>query len=194
MVASKTIYLKINNLTFMISIKNKSLISKTIQSKCKKIKLILSDVDGVLTDGGMYYSDQGEIMKKFNTRDGMAILLLEKNIPTILISGENSKIVIARAKKIHAAEALIGIKNKEILLPKLCKKYNVKNSEIAYIGDDLNDFKIMEKVGFSVTPNDGIEKIKKIADYICKKNGGEGAFREMADLILQYKMWFRLKN
>ena len=172
----------------MISIKNKSLISKTIQSKCKKIKLILSDVDGVLTDGGMYYSDQGEIMKKFNTRDGMAILLLEKNIPTILISGENSKIVIARAKKIHAAEAIIRIKNKEILLPKLCKKYNVKNSEIAYIGDDLNDFKIMEKVGFSVTPNDGIEKIKKIADYICKKNGGEGAFREMADLILQYKM------
>ena len=162
--------------------------SSGLKNKCKKIKLVLSDVDGVLTDGGMYYSEQGEIMKKFNTRDGMAIALLQKNIPTILISKENSKIVKARAKKIHAVEALIGIENKVILLPKLCKKYKVKNSEIAYIGDDLNDYEIMKKVGFSVSPNDGIEKIKKIADYICKKNGGEGAFREMADLILQYKV------
>ena len=162
--------------------------NQILKDKCKKIKLVLSDVDGVLTDCGMYYSDQGEIMKKFNTRDGMAIALLEKNIPTILISKENSKIVKARAKKIHAADVLIGIENKEILLTKLCKKYKVKNFEIAYIGDDLNDYNIMRKVGFSVTPNNGVEKLKKIADYICKKNGGEGAFREMADLILQYKI------
>jgi len=175
----------LNSQNKSLNLKNKSL---NLKNKCKKIKLVLSDVDGVLTDGGMYYSDQGEVMKKFNTRDGMAVALLEKNIPTILISKENSKIVKARAKKIHAAEALIGIDNKEILLPKLCKKYKVKNFEIAYIGDDLNDYGIMKKVGFSVTPNDGIEKIKKIADYICKKNGGEGAFREMADLILQYKI------
>jgi len=160
----------------------------TLKNKCKKIKLVLSDVDGVLTDGGMYYSKQGEIMKKFNTRDGMAIALLQKNIPTILISKENSQTVMARAKKIRVSEVLLNIENKELLLPKLCKKYNVEYSEIAYIGDDVNDYEIMKNVGLSVTPNDGIEKIKKISDYICKKNGGEGAFREMVDLILRYKI------
>ena len=160
----------------------------SLKNKCKKIKLVLSEVDGVLTDGCTYYSEKGEVMKKFNTRDGMAIALLKKNIPTILVSKENSKIVKARAKKIHATDAYIDVVNKEILLIKLCKKFKVKNFEIAYIGDELDDYDIMKKVGFSVTPHDGVKKIRKIANYICKKNGGEGAFREMADLILQYKI------
>ena len=101
---------------------------------------------------------------------------------------ENSIIVKKRGKKMNVADTYVNIKNKEHELEKICKIFDVKKNEIAYIGDDLNDYGIMKKVGFSVTPNDGIEKIKKIADYICKKNGGEGAFREMADLILQYKI------
>tara|TARA_B110000014_G_C19774357_1_gene402851 strand:- start:104 stop:598 length:495 start_codon:yes stop_codon:yes gene_type:complete len=163
------------------------MLAKQIVQKCKKIKIIISDVDGVLTDGGMYYSEKGEVLKKFNTRDGMAIKLLENGIKTILITGENSKIVKARAKKIKASSVFIGISKKELLLPKICKKYNVSNSEIAYIGDDLNDYKIMKKVGFSATPSDGIAEIKLVSDYVCKIKGGHGAFREFCDLILNYQ-------
>ena len=160
---------------------------KIIRDKSKLIKIVATDVDGTLTDGGMYYSEKGEVLKKFNTRDGMAIKLLENGIKTILITGENSKIVKARAKKIKASNVFIGISKKELLLPKICKKYNVSNSEIAYIGDDLNDYKIMKKVGFSATPSDGIAEIKLVSDYVCKIKGGHGAFREFCDLILNYQ-------
>ena len=158
-----------------------------IKKTCKNIELVITDVDGILTDGGMYYSEKGEVLKKFNTRDGMAIKLLENGIKTILITGENSRIVKARAKKIKASGVFIGISKKELLLPKICKKYNVSNSEIAYIGDDLNDYKIMKKVGFSATPSDGIAEIKLVSDYVCKIKGGHGAFREFCDLILKYQ-------
>ena len=163
------------------------MIKKLLVQKCKKIRVIISDVDGVLTDGGMYYSEKGEVLKKFNTRDGMAIKLLENGIKTILITQENSKIVKARAKKINASSVFIGISKKELLLPKICKKYKVSKSEIAYIGDDLNDHEIMKKVGFSATPSDGMPAIKLISDYICKTKGGHGAFREFCDLILNYQ-------
>lgn len=156
----------------------------SLQKKCKKIKLIISDVDGVLTDGGMYYSEKGEVMKKFNTRDGMGIELLKGKIKTILMSRENSKIVLKRGKKIKVDEILIGIKNKELFIPKICKKYKVIEEEIAYIGDDVNDFEIMKKVGLTASPNDGMEKIRKISDYVCNLKGGEGVFREFIELIL----------
>ena len=161
---------------------------QNIGKKCKKIKLVLTDVDGVLTDGGMYYSEKGEYLKKFNTRDGMGVELLRENkIPVILISKEKSKIVIQRAKKLQIQETFLGIKEKELLLPKICMKYSTKETEIAYIGDDINDLKIMKKVGFSASPNDGISIIKKNSDYICKLKGGEGVLREVADLILEFK-------
>ena len=153
-----------------------------------QIKIVMSDVDGVLTDGGMFYSKTGEAMKKFHTRDGMAIeLLRNNNIKTIFISKENSQIVKQRAKKIKPALTFFGILHKEKILEKICRKFNITNNEIAYIGDDINDLKIMELVGFSATPNDGIEDVKKIAHYVCKRKGGEGVLREVADLILSSK-------
>ena len=161
------------------------MINKKILEKCKKIKILISDVDGVLTDGGMYYSEKGEELKKFNTRDGMAVELIQKNeIPVILMTKENSKIVLQRAKKIKIKKSYIGIDEKERKLPEICKKFKVKLENIAYIGDDVNDLEIMKKVGFSATPNDGIIEAKKICDYICTKNGGDAAFREFADLII----------
>ena len=159
-----------------------------LSKKCKKIKLVLTDVDGVLTDGGMYYSEKGEIFKKFNTRDGMAVELLRDNkIPVIFITREKSKIVLQRAKKLSVQETFIGVKNKELLLPKICKKYRIKDYNIAYVGDDINDLEIMRKVGFSASPNDGISIIKRNSDYVCKLKGGEGVLREIADLILTFK-------
>jgi len=155
-----------------------------LSSKCQKIKLVATDVDGVLTDGAMYYSEKGELLKKFYTRDGMAVeLLLKNNIPTVLITKENSNIVKSRAKKIRAT-AYLGINNKEHELQKICKKFNVIPEEIAYIGDDINDISLLKLVGFSASPNNGILEVKNIVDYICKSNGGEGAFREIVDLII----------
>ena len=163
-------------------------LKRALSIKCKKIKLVITDVDGVLTDGGMYYSENGEAMKKFNTHDSMGMELLQKNgIQTILITRENSKIVKKRAEKIKVADVFMGVIDKESLLPQICKKFKISNSEIAYIGDDINDYNIMKKVGFAATPNDGLQKIKSKVDYVCKLKGGDGAFREVADFILNAK-------
>ena len=163
--------------------------SKGVKKKnIKKIKLVITDVDGVLTDGGMYYNQEGECMKKFNTKDSMGMeLLLQNKIKSILLTRENSKIVKERAKKIKIAELYSNISKKEEMLPEISKKYNVTNVEIAYIGDDINDIEIMKLVGFSATPMDGNFAVKKISNYICKTNGGQGVFREISDLIIQLK-------
>ena len=137
----------------------------------------------------MYYSDSGEALKKFNTRDGMGIeMLSQKNIDTILITRENSKIVKQRAKKLKIKKSYYGVNKKELLLDKICSLYAIKPYQIAYIGDDVNDVEIMKLVGFSGTPMDGTKSVKKIANYICKSKGGEGAFREFAEVILEKKI------
>ena len=114
----------------------------------KKIKLVISDVDGVLTDGGMYYSARGDIQKKFHARDGMGISILKRNnIPTVIITKEKNQIVKKWASKMSVDRLFDGVKKKEILVPKLCKLYNLKEENIAYIGDDVNDIGIMMKIG-----------------------------------------------
>jgi YrbI family 3-deoxy-D-manno-octulosonate 8-phosphate phosphatase len=150
----------------------------------KKIKLILSDIDGVLTDGGMYFSKTGEAMKKFNTKDGMGMELLHNlKINTILITKENSPISKSRAKKLKV-QIYSNIKNKKLILFQICKKSKLTPEEIAYIGDDVNDLEIMKLVGFSAAPADSSVEIIKIADFVCQKNGGDGVFREIANLII----------
>ena len=161
---------------------------KFLKNKCKKIKLVLTDVDGVLTDGGRYYSEKGEIMKKFHVRDGMGInILLRNGISTVIVTKENSKIVKKWAKEMNVSKTYSGIKNKEKELEKICKFYKILPDEVAFIGDDVNDIELMKKVGFSVTPSDGILQAKKIANYVCTTSGGNGALREMIDLILKEK-------
>ena len=156
-----------------------------LKQKCKKIKLIITDVDGVLTDGGMYYSEKGEIMKKFNAKDGMGVeLLLQNNIKTVLLTRENSKIVKKRGLKIKAASTITGIQKKELHLETICRKFRVLPKEIAYIGDDVNDVPLLKAVCLAVTPNDGTKEAKSVSHYICNLKGGEGAFREFADLII----------
>ena len=153
--------------------------------KCKKIKLILTDVDGVLTDGCMYYSSRGEELKKFHTRDGMAVeLLLQKNIKTIIITREKSKIVISRAKKINVFKVYSGIKQKDKILNQICTKFKVTPDETTFIGDDVNDEKIMKLVGLSFAPSDATQTIKNIADIITNAKGGQGVLREVTDKIL----------
>jgi YrbI family 3-deoxy-D-manno-octulosonate 8-phosphate phosphatase len=150
-----------------------------------KIKLFAMDVDGVLTDGGMYYSEEGEVMKKFNARDGMGIELLRKNgIIPVIITKENSKIVITRAEKLKVKEIYIGVENKLKVIEELVERYNLSFDEIAYIGDDINDIPLLKKVGLSCCPFDAVNEVKKIVKYVCKTKGGEGAVREVVDITL----------
>jgi len=163
-------------------------LNQELIKKCKKIKIILTDVDCVLTDGGMYYTEKGDVMKKFHTRDGMGVTLLKKNnLPTIIITKEKTKFVKMWAKKMKIEKLYDGIQNKEVLLDEILKKFRVKKDEIAYIGDDVNDVNLLKLVGLSATPSDGIKEIRKLSNYICKSKGGEGAFRELADLILEHR-------
>ena len=158
---------------------------KLVLSKAKKIKILLTDVDGVLTDGGIYYSSKGDIMKKFHTRDGMGVTLLRKiGIQTIIVTKEKNLIIKQWATKMNISKLYDGVLKKEEITDKILKKFNVSLNELSYIGDDINDIDLLKKVGFSATPNDGIIEAKKICDYICTKNGGDAAFREFADLII----------
>ena len=169
--------------------------NQRLVKKIKKIKILLTDVDGVLTDGGMYYSSKGDVMKKFHARDGMAISLLKKNgIPTILVTKEKTMIVKQWAKKMSVKKLYDGIVKKEQVLEKICQEFNIKPEEIAFIGDDVNDVKLLEKVGLAVMPNDGIKQLRIICDYRCKAHGGEGVLREIADLILGKKFSNRYKS
>lgn len=157
---------------------------KNITNKLKKIKILLTDVDGVLTDGGMYYSASGDVMKKFHVRDGMGISLLKKNgIPTVIVTKEKSAIVKKWAKNMPVAKLYGGITKKEEILPLISKEFKVKPYEMAFIGDDVNDLKLLIAVGFSAMPNDGIKALKKICDYQCKTSGGNGVLREITELI-----------
>ena len=151
----------------------------------KNIKILATDVDCVLTDCGMYYTSEGDYMKKFHTRDGMGITLLRKcGISTIIVTKEKTKIVRNWAKKMKIDHVYDGIVDKEKILEKICKKYDITSSQVGYIGDDVNDLGLLKKVGFSATPNDGILDAQNIVDYVCKKKGGDGVLREVTDLIL----------
>ena len=157
-----------------------------VTSRCKKIKLVITDVDGVLTDGGMYYSSKGDVMKKFFTRDGMGVTLLrKKSIPTIIVTKEKTPMVKHWAKNMKIKKLYDGIIEKEELLDKICTTFDLKSEHIAYIGDDVNDIKLLKKIGLSACPADAISDVKQICHYTCKTNGGHGVFREIVDLILR---------
>lgn len=157
-----------------------------LYEKLKKVKLLAMDVDGTLTDAGMYFTENGEASKRFSTRDGMGVVLLRKaGIDSAIITSENSRIVEARAQKLAIEHVILGSHNKEFALKELCRKLKLDLEEIAYIGDDVNDAYAMRIVGISACPADSVDYIKNIANYLCKANGGYGAVREFAELILK---------
>jgi len=160
-----------------------------LKEKAEKIKVILTDVDGVLTDTGIYYGPQGEALKRYSVRDGMGIERLRKyaGIETIIITGENSPAVKSRAEKLKMQEFYLGVNNKTEVLEIIKRKNGFTKDEIAYIGDDSNDYDVIKECGFTATPNDGMNFIKEIVDYICDTKAGYGAFREFAEIILAFK-------
>ena len=152
------------------------------------IKLVATDIDGVWTDAKMHYTEEGDYIKSFSTYDGMGVQLLrENNIDTVIITSENSNIVLQRAKKLKIKNVTIGEKNKLERIKKICSDKKIDLSEVAYIGDDINDIEILKAVGFSALTSNSPIKEKIRVDYITTRKGGDGAFREFVDLILEEK-------
>ncbi len=162
--------------------------SATHQAILRQVKLFATDVDGVLTDAGMYYGESGEELKKFHTRDGMGLKLIqEQGVVTAFITRENTKIVARRGKKLGIQEVFQGAIDKVLVLSQLSKKYNIPFGQMAYMGDDVNDVAALKRVGFSAAPADGIQEVCDAVHYVCEKKGGEGAVREVIDMILSAK-------
>ena len=150
-----------------------------------KIKLLVMDVDGTLTDGKIYMGENGEVMKAFNVKDGYAIahMLPEMGIIPVIITGRKSKIVENRAKELGITELYQGVGDKLVQLKIVAEKYNATPEEIAYIGDDLNDLECIEFCGVTACPVDAVEKVKKTVNLVCNKKAGEGAVRDFIENI-----------
>jgi 3-deoxy-D-manno-octulosonate 8-phosphate phosphatase (KDO 8-P phosphatase) len=158
---------------------------KISRNVLRRIRLFATDVDGVLTDAGMYYAESGDEWKKFNTRDGMGIKLLQRaGIITAIVTQERTKLVARRAEKLAIPELHQGVMDKLLLVSEMAVRHGLTLSQVAYIGDDINDLETLKAVGFSATPADGMPQIAAAVDYICQKKGGEGAVREIIEMIL----------
>ena len=157
----------------------------TAQNRKSEIKMFLTDCDGCLTDGGMYYSEHGDELKKFNTKDGMAFALLKKcGIITGIITGENVDLNKRRAEKLGLDIYVPSCKDKLSAVKILCEKYGVTPENIVYVGDDINDIDVIKTVGFSCCPNDAVDQVKREAKYISSAKGGKGVIREITDRLL----------
>ncbi|NLK62521.1 MAG: HAD-IIIA family hydrolase [Fusobacteria bacterium] len=153
--------------------------------RAKKIKWLLLDVDGTLTDGKICMDNNGIETKNFNVKDGFAIAnAIKYGLNIGIVTGRNSEIVKRRAEELKIHEIYQNVKDKTKILNEIENKYNLDRSEICYIGDDINDLGIMKQVGFAASPNDCVTEIKKISHMISSKNGGEGAVREIIEFIL----------
>ena len=154
----------------------------------KKVKLLVLDVDGVLTGGEIIYDNQGRELKVFNVKDGLGVYLLGRaGIKTVLLSARSSKVLTYRARDMRVAEVIGGVLPKEKALSRIKKKHKVKENQICFIGDDLIDLGVIKRVGLGVAVSDAPSEVKKSASYVTVKKGGQGAVREVVDLIIKHK-------
>ncbi len=159
-----------------------------IRRRAGQIALVLTDNDGVLTDTGVYYSDAGEMLKRYSVRDGMGMQLLhESGIETGIVSAETSGNLRRRAEKLRVCRLYLGIKDKRSSLAQILRETGLELHQLAYIGDDVNDAGILEAIGtagLTGAPADAVPSIRRLAHHVCMSPGGHGAFREFADWIL----------
>lgn len=150
-----------------------------------KYKLIVSDIDGVWTDGSFYYSAEGDVMRKFTTKDSYGVSLCRlAEIPLMILSSEDNEMVRKRLQKLGVEHVKLGVRNKLEAILSLCKEFNISFSEVAFLGDDMNDFHLMEKVGLFACPADAYKLVKEKADVVLQTEGGKGAFREFVEMLL----------
>ncbi len=156
--------------------------------RARTIRLVLTDNDGVLTDGGVYYSERGEELKRYSIRDGMGVERLRAHgIETGIMTGEVSPNLVERARKLKITELHLGVKDKTAALEILLEERGLTVHDIAYIGDDINDHAVMTKIsqhGLTFTPADAMPAIRALAQYVCGAPGGRGAFRDAAEALI----------
>jgi 3-deoxy-D-manno-octulosonate 8-phosphate phosphatase (KDO 8-P phosphatase) len=161
-------------------------LDKKLIEKTKDIRLLILDVDGVMTDGRIIMDHMGHEIKNFNVRDGHGIkILMRYGIDVVLLTGRRSTVVDHRAKDLGIGEVHQGIFNKLAVSEEILKKRSLDYTNIAYVGDDIVDIPLLKRVGFSAAVADAAEDVKKCVDYITKDKGGHGAVREVCELILK---------
>jgi 3-deoxy-D-manno-octulosonate 8-phosphate phosphatase (KDO 8-P phosphatase) len=171
------------------------MMNRELNERADKIKFFLMDVDGVLTDGRLYYDDGGRETKVFNIHDGHGIRLMhEAGIKVGFLSGRKSRAVEVRAKELSIEECHLGVVDKIGRFNEILKKHRLDESEVAYIGDDLPDLPVLKRVGLSISVSSGIEEVKDLVHWVTKKPGGLGAVREAIDFILSAKKGENKKN
>ncbi|MBN1470202.1 MAG: 3-deoxy-manno-octulosonate-8-phosphatase KdsC [Syntrophaceae bacterium] len=159
---------------------------KNIKAKLKVIKLLILDVDGVMTDGRIIMDDNGRETKNFNVRDGHGLKILQRyGVKVAILTGRKSKVVEYRAKDLEIKYVYQKVYNKKEVFEKILKKQKLSADEVAFIGDDIVDVPVLKKVGFSVAVADALDIVKKSVDYVTEHKGGKGAVREVCDMILQ---------
>lgn len=159
-----------------------------LKAAAEKIKLVAFDVDGVMTDGSLTFDENGVEYKTYNVKDGLGVVMLSRSgIVPAIITARNNGTVVHRAKILGITELYQGQKNKISALEELVEKYNLSYDEIAYMGDDLPDICILEKVGLPCCPADAVDEVIELSKFVSSKNGGRGAVRELTDFILHSK-------
>ncbi len=162
-----------------------SLPGGALREKARLIRLVLTDCDGVLTDGGVYYGENGEALKRFHIRDGMGVERLRlAGIETGIVTGELSPSVQRRADKLKIRELHLGASDKLSVLMEVCRRRELTLDRIAFVGDDVNDREALERVGLSACPADAFHEVRSAVDLVLESRGGHGAFREFAELLL----------
>ncbi len=163
-----------------------------VRKKVEKIKIFLTDCDGCMTDAGMFYTENGDEIKKFSAKDGMAIRILrEQGIITGIVTGEDVKLVRRRAEKLKMNEIHCGISNKLAVVEAICKKYGYTMENVAYVGDDINDVEVLKAAGLSFSIADAVEETKAVADYVTTRKGGDAAIREIVDKFFATEVSFQ---
>ncbi|NQU58285.1 MAG: HAD hydrolase family protein [Rhodospirillales bacterium] len=153
--------------------------------RLKTIKMLSLDVDGVLTDGGLYYTDDGHQMRKFNVKDGMGIVeVMRAGIEVCIISASKVDVVAKRARDLGITHVFAGVEDKLQTLIMLCDMLSLDIKDVAHIGDDINDIGALEAVGLPITVADGVSKVVQVAQFVTEKEGGRGAVREICDLLV----------
>ncbi len=167
-----------------------------LKENLSQIRVLMLDLDGVLTDGRIYYGNHGDEIKCFDMQDGLGIVSLKKlGVPTIVVSGRKSKVNERRMKEINVQKLYQNISNKLAVFEKTLKKCRLKPEHICYVGDDIIDLPVMKKAGVAVAVPNAVRMVKEVAHYVTEARGGEGAVREVIDMIIEAKgQWNELLN
>jgi 3-deoxy-D-manno-octulosonate 8-phosphate phosphatase (KDO 8-P phosphatase) len=157
-----------------------------LQELAARVRLFIFDVDGVLTDGGLYYGPQGEALKRFDVKDGHGIVLARQSgIPSVVLTARSSPMVEARAKELQLLEVLQGQRDKLAALESLLTRHGIRAEQCAYMGDDLIDLPVLTRVGLSACPADAVAEVREAVAWVSTQPGGRGAVRELVELCLR---------